>query len=115
MKALARLVGAVPGHDHSIELQNLLLDAEQLIAERGKTRTGNLWHPFFTRVGHNMQQFRDTFAPDRRDNAELGKVRSDRINHRGLLADEQMAGSVKLSGSSVAQVSLLARTACWLW
>jgi hypothetical protein len=88
MKALARLVGAVPGHDHSIELQNLLLDAEQLIAERGKTRTGNLWHPFSTRVGHNMQQFRDTFAPDRRDNAELGKVRSDRINHRGLLADE---------------------------
>ena len=107
MKALARLVGAVPGHDHSIELQNLLLDAEQLIAERGKTRTGNLWHPFVTRVGHNMQQFRDTFAPDRRDNAELGKVRSDRINHRGLLADEQMAGSVKH------QAALLLRCLCW--
>ena len=58
MKALARLVGPVPGHDHSIELQNLLLEAEQLIAERGKARAGNLRHPFVVRVGNNMQQFR---------------------------------------------------------
>ena len=42
-----------------------------------------------------MQQFGDPFAPDRRDNAELGKVSSDRINHRGLLADEQMACAMK--------------------
>src|SRR6266403_2154688 len=40
MKALARLVGPVPGHDHSIELQDLLLEAEQLITERGKARCG---------------------------------------------------------------------------
>src|SRR4030088_1056974 len=92
MKALARLVGPVPGHDHPIKLHNLLLEAEQLSAERGKTRTGNLRHPFVAWVGNNMQQFRDSSTPDRRDNAELGKVRSDRINHRGLLADEQMCG-----------------------
>src|SRR5258708_12464682 len=96
MKALARLVGPVPGHNHPIELQDLLLEAEQLSAERGKTRAGNLWHPFVARVGNNMQQFHDTFTPDRRDNAELGKVRSDRINHRGLLAGEQVACAVKL-------------------
>jgi hypothetical protein len=36
MKALARLVGPVPGHDHPIKLHNLLLEAEQLSAERGK-------------------------------------------------------------------------------
>ncbi|MEA2958337.1 MAG: hypothetical protein QOJ58_3843 [Alphaproteobacteria bacterium] len=95
MKAFARLVGPVPGHDHPIELHNLLLEADQLIAERGKTRTGNLWHPFVARVGNNMQQFRDPFTPDRRDNAELGEVRSDRIHHRGLLADKQMACAVK--------------------
>jgi len=35
MKALARPVGTVPGHDHSIELQNLLLESEQLGTERG--------------------------------------------------------------------------------
>src|SRR5712672_2495369 len=74
MKALARLVGPVPGHDHSIELQDLLLEAEQLTTERGKARAGNLWHPLVVWVGNNTQQFRDSFAPDRRDNAELGKV-----------------------------------------
>ena len=79
MKALARLVGPVPSHDHPIELQNLLLEAEQLSAERGKARTGNLWYPLVVRVGKNMQQFRDPFAPDRRDNAELGKVSPDRL------------------------------------
>ena len=50
MKALARFVGAVPDHDHPIELHDLLLEAEQLIAERGKARSGNLRHPFDARV-----------------------------------------------------------------
>src|SRR6188472_406049 len=107
MKALARLVGPVPGYDHPIELQNLLLQAEQLGTERGKTRAGNLRQPFVAWVGNNMQQFRDSFAPHRRDNAELGKVSSDRINHRGLLADEQMACAVKH------QAALLLRCLCW--
>jgi hypothetical protein len=97
----------MPGHDHPIELHNLLLEAEQLNAERGKARTGNLRHPFVAWVGNNMQQFRDSSTPDRRDNAELGKVRSDRINHRGLLADEQMACAVKH------QAALLLRRLCW--
>jgi hypothetical protein len=95
MKALARLVGPVPGHDHPIELHNLLLEAKQLSTERDKAPASNLRHPFVARVGNDMQQFRDTFTPDRGDNAELGEVRSDRINHRGLLADEQMTGAVK--------------------
>jgi hypothetical protein len=49
----------------------------------------------------------NTFTPDRRDNAELGKVSSDRVNHRGLLADELMAGAVKH------QAALLLRCLCW--
>jgi hypothetical protein len=63
VKALARLVGSVPGHDHPIELQELLLEAEQLSAERGKARTGNLGHPFVAWVGNNMQQFRTPLRP----------------------------------------------------
>src|SRR5437764_13190395 len=63
MKALARLVGPVPGHDHPIELQNLLLDTEQLSTERGKARTGNLRQPLVARVDNNMQQFRDLWNP----------------------------------------------------
>jgi hypothetical protein len=93
MKALACLVGPVPGHDHPIELQDLLLEAEQLSAERGKVRAGDPRYPLIARVGNNTQQFRDSFASDRRDNTKLGEVRSDRINHRGLLADEQMAAA----------------------
>src|SRR3979409_2555998 len=107
MKALARLVGPVPGHDHSIKLQDLPLDAEQLIAKRGKARTANRRHPFVARVGNNMQQFGDSFSPDRRDNAELGKVSPDRVNYRGLLADEQMACAVKH------QAALLLGRLCW--
>jgi len=55
MKAFARLVGPVPGHDHSIKLQDLLLEVDQLSAERGKARTGNLRYPFVARVGNDMQ------------------------------------------------------------
>jgi hypothetical protein len=107
MKAPARLVGPVPGHDHPVELQNLLLEAEQLSAERDKAGAGNLRHPFVARVGNNMEQFGDAFAPDRRDNAELGKVSSDRVNHRGLLADKQMASTMKH------QAALLLGRLCW--
>ena len=70
----------MPGHDHPIEVQDLLLEIEQLSTERGKARTGNLRHPLVARVGNNLQQFRNPFPPDRRDNAELGEMRSDRIN-----------------------------------
>jgi hypothetical protein len=49
------------------------------------------------------------FAPDWRDNAELHKVWSDRINHRSLLADDRIACAMEASGSSAARVSLLVR------
>src|SRR5260370_37294003 len=107
MKALARLVGTVPGHDHPIELQNLPLEAEQLIAKRGKARKANLRHPFVARIGNNMQQFGDSLTPDRRDNAELGKASPDRVNHRALLADEQVTCAVKH------QAALLLKRLCW--
>jgi hypothetical protein len=107
MKALARLIGPMPSQDHPIELQNLLLEAEQLGTERGKARAGNLWHSPVVRVGNNVQQFRDSFTPDRRDNAKLGKVRPDRINHRSLLANEQMTSAVKH------QAALLLRRLGW--
>ena len=89
MKTLARLVGPVPGHDHPIELQNLLLESEQLSTERGKAGTGNLRDPLLVRVGNNAQQFCDPFTPDWRDNAELSEVRPDRINHRGRHATKE--------------------------
>jgi hypothetical protein len=53
MKALTRLVGPMPGQDHPIELQNLLLESEQLGTERGKACAGNLRQPVVVRVGTN--------------------------------------------------------------
>jgi hypothetical protein len=44
-------------------------------------------HPLVGWIGNNMEQFVDPLAPDRRDNAKLRKVCSDRIDHRGLLTD----------------------------
>ena len=95
MKALARLVGSVPGQDQPIELQDLLFEAEQLCTERGNARAGNLRQPLVARVGNNMQQFRDSFTPNWRDDTELSEVPPDRINHCSLLADEQMACAMK--------------------
>src|SRR5207249_2178597 len=87
----ARLVRSVPGGDHTVELQDLRLEHSQLGAESGKTRARNLPHPFVTRVGDDPEQFLDTIAPDRSDDPVLGKMGADRIDHRGLLADEEMA------------------------
>src|SRR5258707_12454766 len=61
MKALARLVGPGPGHDHPIKLQDLLLEAEQLSPKLGKARAGNLRHSLVALIVNKMQQFRDTF------------------------------------------------------
>jgi hypothetical protein len=56
-----------------------------------------------------VEQFGDSFAPDRRDDAKFGKVSPDRIDDRGLLASKQMPCG-EASGSSAAQASWWAQT-----
>src|SRR3981189_976266 len=54
IKALARLVGPVPGHDHSIKLQNLPLETEQLTAKRSARHARpTAGTPFVARISHN--------------------------------------------------------------
>src|SRR5580693_4215980 len=55
IKALARLIGAVPCHDHSIKIQDLLFETEQLAAQSGKTCAHNIGHPFVARIGDDPQ------------------------------------------------------------
>jgi len=43
----------------------------------------------------------ETPPSDRRDNAKLGEMRSDRIDHRGLPTDEEMARAWFTSASSL--------------
>jgi hypothetical protein len=62
MKALACFVGAVPDHDHPIEIHDLLLEAEQLIAERGQGHTR-------ATSGTRLSLGSATTAPGRRDDA----------------------------------------------
>ena len=67
----------------------------QLSSERRETRTGYLRNPFVVWIGDDIEQLLDTAAPDRCNDPELGKMSPDRINHRGLLTDEQMACAVE--------------------
>jgi hypothetical protein len=54
---------------------------KQLAAQRSKARSHNIGHAFVARIGDDTQQFLNAFASDRCDDAKLGKVRADRIDH----------------------------------
>jgi hypothetical protein len=42
-------------HDHSIKIQDLLFETEQLAAQCGKTCAHNIEHPFVARIGDDPQ------------------------------------------------------------
>src|SRR4029077_950595 len=48
-----------------------------------------------TAISDDIEQIFNTIAPNRRNDAKLGKMGTDRIDHCGLLADEQMAGAME--------------------
>ena len=73
---------------HTVEPQNLFLDLAQLRRERRQTHTGYLRNSLVVWIGDDIEQLLDSVTPDRCNNAELCKVGSDRINHRGLLTNE---------------------------
>ena len=85
----------MPGPDQPVELQYLLLDPPQLSPECRETRTSYLRNSLVVWIGYDIEQFLDTVAPNRRNDPELGKMGPDRIDHRGLLTDEQMARTVE--------------------
>src|SRR5580658_462010 len=61
----ACLTGSVPGHNQTIELQNLSLQRLQLGTESGDACTGNVGQPFVICIGDDSEQLLDTVAPDR--------------------------------------------------
>ena len=85
----------MPSHDASIELENLRLQHPQLRAESGNAVARDLRHAIIVRISHNIEQFLDAVAPDRRYDAKLGKMCPDGIDDRILLAHEQMARAMK--------------------
>jgi hypothetical protein len=61
-----------------------------LCAEISKTLTCGLWHAIVIRIGYHVEQLLDTVAADSRDDRELGKMRTDLVDHGGLLPDKEM-------------------------
>jgi hypothetical protein len=118
----------VPSHDPAVELENLRLQHMQLGAESGHTGARDLGHPLITSVSRDLEKLLRPLASDRRHDAELGKMRPDRVDHGSLLANEQMARAMEhqaalplgrqlccSGGSSAARASWLERTACSAW
>jgi hypothetical protein len=55
----------------------------------------DLRQPFVACIRNDPKQLLDAMAPDRCYDPELRKVSADDIDHRDLLADEQMTGTVQ--------------------
>jgi hypothetical protein len=85
----------VPDHNHPVEVQNLRLQHPQLPAERSNTRAHQLGQSLVINIGNDMKQFLHTMTSDRCDNAKLGKMGADRIDHRRLLTDQKMARAMQ--------------------
>ena len=85
----------MPSHDHTVELQNLFLEPAQLSPKRRETRTDYHRYSLVTWISDDIEQFLNSLASDRSNDPELGKMRPDHIDHRSLLADEQMARTMK--------------------
>ncbi|MGH8515088.1 MAG: hypothetical protein ACREV8_14345, partial [Gammaproteobacteria bacterium] len=85
----------MPGHDQAIELQDPGLQHPQLGTKSGNTRPRQVGEAFIIRIGHNIEQVFDTLAPHRRNDSEFGKMGTDRVDHRRLLADEEMARAMQ--------------------
>ena len=104
--------GTVPGPDHPVKLQNLLLDPSQLSPECQETRTSNVRNSLVVWIGYDIEQFLNVIAADRSDNSKLGKMGAYRIDHRDLLTHKQMTRAMK---HPAARGSWLVQTACWPW
>src|SRR5712671_74964 len=85
----------MPGPDQPVKLQHLLLNPPQLSPECQETRASYLRNSLIVWIGYDIEQLLDPVAPDRCNDSELGKMGPDRIDHRGLLTDEQVARAVQ--------------------
>jgi hypothetical protein len=59
------------------------------------TGAGYVRDPFVFCIGDDIEQLFKTIASDRRDDAKLGKMSTDRIDHGGLLTNKQVPGAMK--------------------
>src|SRR5450759_417258 len=91
----AHFVGSVPSHDPTIKLQDLRFQHPQLCDKRRETAACKFRYPLVTGIGDHIKQLLDTLSSYRRDNPDLSKMSTDRVDHGGLLTDKQMARAMK--------------------
>src|SRR4030043_289487 len=60
-------------------------------AQGGNTGAGKLRNPLVTSIRDDRKQVFNTLASHRRYDPELGQISANGIDHRGLLADEELA------------------------
>ena len=108
---IARAAGSpgwiVPGHDHAIELQMLCLQHPQLGTEAATHARATSGNHLSSASATTPSSSSSTMASDRRDDPELGKMGADGIDHRSLLADEQMTGTMQRQATLLSGVSWL--------
>jgi hypothetical protein len=85
----------MPGRDQAVELQDLRLQPAQLFAESSCTCPSYLGYARVIGVCNDPQKLFDATAPDRRNNAKLGKMGAKCIGYGVLLANEKMPRAVE--------------------
>ncbi len=85
----------MPGIDLPVKLQDLHAQLLELVAKSQHALPGKVRDALVIGIGDNVEQLLDAAAADPRDNAELRQMRADRIDHSGLLPDEQMPGPMQ--------------------
>jgi hypothetical protein len=64
-------------------------------AESSNTGAGNVRQPLIVCIGSDLEQLFNTIASDRRNDPKLRKMSTNDVDHRGLLADEQVTGPMQ--------------------
>ena len=80
----------MPGVYLSVELQDLSFELAEQRAQRFETRTRHLGDALVPFIGDGVKQVLHAIASNGSDNTELGQVRADCVDDRGLLSDEEM-------------------------
>jgi hypothetical protein len=79
----------------AIERQDLGFQCQQLSPKSSHAGPCYLGEPRVVDIDDDFEQLLDTLAPDRCNDPELSKVRSDGIDDSRLLANEQMSSAME--------------------
>jgi hypothetical protein len=85
----------VPGPDPAIELQDLRFQHPKLYAKGRHAGARHLGQAPIPWIAGHREQLRDASAADPCDDPELRHMGTDRVDHAGLLANEEMACPVE--------------------